>query len=897
MPTKQDRIYLDELVTRVDADPKLRTELKRRFTRSASGGAEAHTRNKYAKAYGSLIGFVIALERYLGSFDLADKFELNESTFVSVEIVKRFGEDRNGVPRALGHWAAVCFAWMSCREGKQPGYEQLEDARAFHRLVFGSGSTSENTNFRIFKAPHNFADRREAQKAYFEIRPDKAASKMRSAESRDQERRRLDAKTFGTSLKLERFSLNVAKQAKYALQFDQRVTEFVGRSAAWDELIDFMNYRGREPDYRFRWWQISGDAGQGKSRLALKLVDAFHDRESVHGLRWEAGFVRPLHSEFIAEFRAAKFQRPLLLIVDSVVAPERTELLTKLFEEIFLKLGADEDAQPIRVVVVDRSPFASIEQQAADVRATSKIAARPAEANWYETLRLSRGAEVEQSCWKSVSCHLSSPDFAELLEIGQSWLRRARAHEGLSDEQQVRFAGLLGFSAQARNVDERSWRDARRPLFAILAAEAAISEVTQPESNFEGLLEHALAQERSDLFSRTELRQVSQRSRRIALLANVIGKVATEDLPQELIDDGFYPSSTAELEIATRLNGSSVLVRPYRQFTKVPGRQPDILAEYQFLRDLEQCEAKDVPGILNVAWEISELSTFEFLSRLVDDFIDDSKAPELVFFSPNSLAAFSTWVSLASNSLPKFASAGRRDVVWSVLSYWMENRENWLIRVNLIIHAHFLQNLVWSLIEIGENEAATDLCAYYIELIEKSSEIFHTTIMTCLLRNLIDLTSMSLTPDLSRRVAHLLAHGRTTVTADPEDDLGELMMQALHNVMLQKIRQNAWPEADGAFSAVFLLFSGRPCDATARAMAASYAAVLNTPSPVAPTYVEYFRSFMKRCWNGEYKTVFRNAILKAYPVMAVVLAAKDPDAVVELQEILDECVRSGERSS
>jgi hypothetical protein len=120
------------------------------------------------------------------------------------------------------------------------------------------------------------------------------------------------------------------------LSFAARQTKHVGREADFSGLNEFLG----APD-PFSWWMVLGEAGTGKSRLALELCLA------VEG-QWHAGFLTESSQDALRGFEP---HEPTLIIVDYAAA--RAEWLGDVLYDHASRC-AQYDA-PMRVLVLERS--------------------------------------------------------------------------------------------------------------------------------------------------------------------------------------------------------------------------------------------------------------------------------------------------------------------------------------------------------------------------------------------------------------------------------------------------------------------------------------------------------------------------------------------------------------
>lgn len=120
------------------------------------------------------------------------------------------------------------------------------------------------------------------------------------------------------------------------LNFASRDTVHVGMDGEMGELRAFLDDAAS-----FYWWMIFGEAGAGKSRLALELCAAASSR-------WHAGFLTEQDQEQLIGYEPAD---PTLVIVDYAAA--RGEWLGRALYDHSIR--AENHLAPLRILVLERS--------------------------------------------------------------------------------------------------------------------------------------------------------------------------------------------------------------------------------------------------------------------------------------------------------------------------------------------------------------------------------------------------------------------------------------------------------------------------------------------------------------------------------------------------------------
>jgi len=165
----------------------------------------------------------------------------------------------------------------------------------------------------------------------------------------------LNQHTIKTYTNLALIRPTLAYKKATALRFDYCVqgASFTGRDKEIRQLFDFLQ---DDPNMPFKWWQIAGGAGSGKSRLALELMDRIKASEFEND--WEYGFVEFFDERFWDHVQAWRPQKHTLIIIDYATSPSKAERTIDLFEHLYGHRKYNNGYQ-IRVLLLDRQPYLS----------------------------------------------------------------------------------------------------------------------------------------------------------------------------------------------------------------------------------------------------------------------------------------------------------------------------------------------------------------------------------------------------------------------------------------------------------------------------------------------------------------------------------------------------------
>ncbi|WP_084417804.1 ankyrin repeat domain-containing protein [Henriciella litoralis] len=393
--------------------------------------------------------------------------------------------------------------------------------------------------------------------------------------------------------------------------YRERMTEFVGRQTEMSALREFLNHPSP-----VRWWQIAGDGGQGKSRLALELIRDANDRG------WRAGFLRSDQLEKV-DWSALQFHQPTLCVVDYVASPQKAQNVAKGLVERIRQLDKKTEDENFRLLLVERSPYASPDHNMP--------------ALWFSAFcETGHRQIIESSKHGDYPVPLDSLTPEAMKQIARSWRE--------SNDRPIPEADHLDqmLSNMSRQGVSETRPRAWRPLIAMVLIDIIMDGTAGQTASIGEALEFLLEEEQKRSWTKIIGRkgQPSDAAARQAILATILGELDIEDINS---DDDFYKLRDVETRIqAWAVLGYDIDASASKRTMDIPlkARVPDLLGEY--LVDWLRLRRSDYDRLIKDAWTINPSETYSFLVRLGEDHKDlgiTKTFQQLACFKPNSLTA------------------------------------------------------------------------------------------------------------------------------------------------------------------------------------------------------------------------------------------------------------------
>jgi TPR repeat protein/nucleoside phosphorylase len=401
--------------------------------------------------------------------------------------------------------------------------------------------------------------------------------------------------------------------------YTARALPLLGRDKPMDVLRRFTeNIPG------FRWMQIAGAGGQGKSRLALELA-LERDKNG-----WSVGFLQPGELLRLSPLWAQwSPQKPTLVITDYVIGYEREMGNAMRYLASRENLGV-----PVRWLILERqrwdrgyldSELAEERQEEGASDDGPRDSFAGGIADWFVRLSAQNMGDlnIDRVKFDPSVVDLKALKEEELIAIVRQWSAKRNINIDVNDRE-------LG-DTLAR-IDPTG-----RPLYAYFLAEAFAVGFPKEGWGRENLLRATLSRDQryrwSQYFSGPPpTLDDDVPSLRLAMLATVVGSLDVSLLKER--PGWSVPTSEVRRQTLALVDGpiGSDVSGP-REL--IPKLEPDILGGW-FILDIASHGVLDAEQIFTTAWALAPKETSATLLRLAQDFPKHAKLVDLLVIDPRS---------------------------------------------------------------------------------------------------------------------------------------------------------------------------------------------------------------------------------------------------------------------
>ena len=370
--------------------------------------------------------------------------------------------------------------------------------------------------------------------------------------------------------------------------YTTRYVPLVGREREMALLEGFLHTPAQE---NFAWMWVKAEGGVGKSRLALELCLAWQSD-------WHAGFLRT--DADAPDWARWQPQLPTLIVLD--YATTDIEKLHRLLHGLSDRDASRRLRRPVRLLLLDRHQQEDRLQQAIG--------------NGSDALPIN-------DCRR--------PDL-DLETIDEPWAIiehfLTRAHVALPNKAKT-FASLS-------RVDP-----ARRPLFAMLLADAIMQNTDVTSITRESLLGNVIARER-DKYWRPAAKEhgiLLAHAEHLLAFATMTNGLKVSDIQPPLPACDAYAWAPV-FEAMAGYNRSEEAIAPLA---------PDLLGECFALQQFNSLSPEKRAAWLVFAWQRSPVDVFQFLDRVAQDFPTDAMLAATIDVAADGQFGRLVWASWIVN--------------------------------------------------------------------------------------------------------------------------------------------------------------------------------------------------------------------------------------------------------
>lgn len=423
------------------------------------------------------------------------------------------------------------------------------------------------------------------------------------------------------------------------MRFDQRQTAFIGRELELLQLFSFLSDASA-----LRWWQVSGAAGQGKSRLALHLVDLIRGD-------WDAGFLGADALEG-TDWNTIEVIKPTLIVVDYLASAGKADQFVRAFACLAGRVSQCDERlrQPLRFLILERQGYGKADESGISHgmgwydQVPAKFQAVIRSTDHEFRLPASNGEEVV-----SAPLDLGDLEPAHMVAIANSWRaylaqdRKTGAPlEPLTEDQSAKMLRLMVGEQHLQNPEQypcKAWR----PLFAMMIGQYITrfdEGGTFGDTSIAQILDQVLESEREEYWPHKDgkIIEYSEQVWNLSCLATMISNYEHEkaqDIFPDLDQDNefnaglfFGPFSAAQFEAANIVLGYSVVPKVGASgVSLLLGREPDLLGEFMVLKEFSTqlkfdrtAAKKRIARLVSCAFGLSPEAFVQFMIRVSEDF-------------------------------------------------------------------------------------------------------------------------------------------------------------------------------------------------------------------------------------------------------------------------------------
>ena len=403
---------------------------------------------------------------------------------------------------------------------------------------------------------------------------------------------------------LDRKPIDAVRQSNdyLAMTYFERGNDFVGREQEKQALHNFLNAKAP-----LLWWQISGKAGQGKSRLALDFIDQLNDGT------WYAGFLS-YEQLSTTEWQKITFKRPTLIVIDYIANTQKAKAFMKALNALLVMHAQTPIRNKVRFLLLEREGY-NLNQ--------SNAAGNTGLGNWLTPLMIKQQDKqyLIDHVYKEQPLELTELKREDMEKIIKSW----RANHDKPELPAPALDQILN-QLEGNNDRTRAWR----PLFAILYASLGEQALNNMQaSSIEEVLEAALNEEQTQSWNidGSPLDQAIH----LACLATMVGVLDLEQLYALDINRDLYFDDANQEEILRQahcLLGRNLTHNPDHPDYHLFAREPDLIGEFLVIRYLNRLlnglgrKAETFNTLIQDAWQYDYQLFPDFLIRLNQDFIN-----------------------------------------------------------------------------------------------------------------------------------------------------------------------------------------------------------------------------------------------------------------------------------